>query len=270
MNDPLISVDELHQLCRSGDEAPVLIGVVPRWRFWLAHLPGSRQVWRRQLSQPSGTRLIDAAGFTRWAQRQGINQQTPVVLWDHLYDAARVWWAFCHYGQPNVRVLDGGLRAWRAAGLPLERGAPAAASERGSFMARATKAFPIADRALVLASRHQQNTQLWDTRDLAEWQGRRRLRGARRAGRIAWAQHLNWRDFRRAAARDSRFRSEAELQELLRERGVDQHCRQIFYCQAGVRTTTAILALYRLGFDPQQLFNYDGSWREWSQWPDPT
>ena len=34
--------------------------------------------------------------------------------------AARLWWLARWIGLRNVAVLDGGIAAWRAAGLPLE------------------------------------------------------------------------------------------------------------------------------------------------------
>ena len=265
--DPLIDVHQLHTLCNTPDP-PLLIGVLPAWRHALHHIPGSRQVWRPQLTRADGARLIETAGFERWARSEGINAHSRVVVWDERYDAARLWWAFHHYGKADVQVLDGGLQAWRAAGLPLERGRQRRRPGEGTFVARAGAGFPIAGRELVLAARQRQDLQLWDTRDLPEWEGRRRLRGARRAGRIPWANHLSWRCFRRNNPHDQRFRSDAELQALVLEQGLDRNKRQIFYCQSGVRTTTAILALYRLGWDPQQLVNDDRSWLHWSRDPE--
>jgi thiosulfate/3-mercaptopyruvate sulfurtransferase len=268
-HDPLITVDQLQALRREPDP-PLLIGVLPAWRHGLHHIPGSRQVWRPALTGPDGARLIEAEGFQRWARSLGIGAQTRVVLWDERYDATRLWWAFHHYGKTDVQVLDGGLQAWRAAGLPLQRGLErhGQAAGPGDFTARAGAGLPIAQRELVLAARDSEDLQLWDTRDLAEWQGRRRLRGARRAGRIPWARHLDWRWFRRHPPTDNRFRSDSELEALLLEHGLDRHKRQIFYCQSGVRTTTAIFALVRLGWDPQQLLNDDASWRQWSRDPE--
>ena len=45
---------------------------------------------------------------------------------------------------------------------------------------------------------------------------------------------------------------------------MDKSKRQIFYCQSGVRTTTGMFALYLMGWDPEKLANYDGSWIQWS------
>ena len=267
--DPLISVRELHALCASTLEAPILIGVLPSWRFAVHHLPGSLQVWRPEITEADGARLISAIGFQRWARSLGIGSRSRVVLWDECYDAPRLWWAFQVYGKSDVQVLDGGLQAWRAAGLPLKRGWPSHPLGQGDFSVSAGSGFAIADRQLVLQSCADHSSQLWDSRDSCEWEGRRRLSGATRAGRIAWAQHLNWRVFRRDAPYDLRFRSRSSLAACLDDFDLNHTARQIFYCQSGVRTTTAILGLYRLGWDPEQLLNYDGSWREWSREPDP-
>ena len=45
---------------------------------------------------------------------------------------------------------------------------------------------------------------------------------------------------------------------------MDRQQTHIFYCQSGVRSTTAIFALYLMGWSPERLFNYEGSWLEWS------
>ena len=267
--DPLIGAEDLHKLCQSTVEPPIVIGVLPRWRYRLRHLPGSLQVWRPEITEPDGARLINVSGFQQWARSLGIDSRSRVVLWDECYDAPRLWWAFHHYGKSDVQVLDGGLRAWRAAGLPLEWGQPPPPSRTGRFTACTGSGFKIADRRLVLESCGDPATQLWDTREPAEWEGRKRLRGARRAGRIAWAEHLDWRLFRRGSPYDLRFASRSELANVLDQFELNHNARQIFYCQSGVRTTTAILGLYRLGWDPEQLLNYDGSWREWSREPDP-
>lgn len=268
--DPLIDVGQLWDLLHSS-APPVLIGILPRWRFALHHLPGSLQVWRPEITQADGAQLIESAGFGAWARRMGVDPDSHVVLWDECYDAPRLWWAFRRYGLSGVQVLDGGLQAWRDAGLPLEWGRPRQPSRPGAFTASLSAGFPMADREMVLGSRFDgAGVQLWDTRDLQEWSGRRRLKGAHRAGRIPWARHLDWRLFRQGPPEDCRFRSRAELIRLVEAHGLEPVQRQVFYCQSGVRTTTAILALVRLGWDPTKLYNDDRSWRQWSRERLPT
>ncbi|GLI69812.1 hypothetical protein VaNZ11_014516, partial [Volvox africanus] len=52
----------------------------------------------------------------------GITNDTTVVLYDHLgiFSAPRAWWTFKVFGHDKVAVLQGGLPAWRAKGLPVE------------------------------------------------------------------------------------------------------------------------------------------------------
>lgn len=276
----LIEVDELHERIQSRDPEMVIVAVMPRWRHWQGHLPGSRQVWRPQLSAPGSARLINASGFERWAQSLGLHNHSQVVLVDERYDAIRLWWAFQHYGHPQVRVLNGGLQAWRQAGLPIRYGPPKGdrwtttrptdqgRSPRGTFRVRSGSAFPIATDDDIWRARDQNDVQLWDTRDLEEWSGRRRLRGARRSGRIPWSRHLCWRQFRQGDGNGTAFRTDAELAALVDHHGVDPDKDQIVYCQSGVRSTTMLFALVRLGWTPNRLLNHDGSWRAWSS--DPT
>jgi thiosulfate/3-mercaptopyruvate sulfurtransferase len=67
---------------------------------------------------PSLQRLQSAA--RRW----GIRDGDPVVAYDDGggLAAARAWWLLRWGGLTDVRLLDGGLAAWRRAGGPLETG----------------------------------------------------------------------------------------------------------------------------------------------------
>ena len=67
---------------------------------------------------PSGSALQEAA--RRWGVRRGV----PVVIYDdwNLAGSARAWWVLRAVGIGDVRILDGGLRAWIAAGHALEAG----------------------------------------------------------------------------------------------------------------------------------------------------
>ena len=118
----------------------------------------------------------------------------------------------------------------------------------------------------VWRAKSDRTIQLWDTREPDEWSGKRLLRGATRRGRVPWAKFLHWLEFRKSvnAKTPAEFKTAAEIQVIIDRNGLDPSKHQLFYCQIGVRTTTGIFALYLMGWDPDKLHNYDGSWAEWS------
>ncbi|KAA9107930.1 sulfurtransferase [Microbacterium rhizomatis] len=133
---PLISAEELHARIEAGDSIRLLD---VRYRLeqpdgrpdhLAGHIPGAVYVdMDTELAThgdpsegrhpvPSRDVLQDAA--RRW----GLDSGDAVVVYDDYrsVSAARAWWLLTRSGVDDVRVLDGGLAAWTAAGLPLETG----------------------------------------------------------------------------------------------------------------------------------------------------
>jgi len=89
------------------------------------HLPGAMFVdLDRDLAAPMGAGrhpLPDPAVFAARMGELGIGPDDLVVAYDDSLGtiAARLWWMLDNLGLQNVALLDGGLKAWRAAGLPV-------------------------------------------------------------------------------------------------------------------------------------------------------
>ncbi len=75
--------------------------------------------------------LPERAALIERLRQWGINDDSQVVAYDAHGGmfAARLWWLLRWIGHPAVAVLDGGLAAWHAQGLPLVT--PVAARARG-------------------------------------------------------------------------------------------------------------------------------------------
>ena len=132
----------------AGPQPPVLLDV--RWRlagppgidsYRAGHLPGAQFVdLDRDLAAPPGPGgrhpLPALADFQAAMRRAGVRAGRPVVLYDDgdSTAAARGWWLLRYFGHDQVRVLDGGYRAWLAAGQSAEQ--QTAAARPGDFTAR--------------------------------------------------------------------------------------------------------------------------------------
>jgi thiosulfate/3-mercaptopyruvate sulfurtransferase len=154
---PLIDVESLATEL-AGGTPPVLLDV--RWRlggppgidtYRAGHLPGAvfADLDTDLAGSPgSGGRhpLPAAADFEAAMRRLGVRSGYPVVVYDHGDStiAARAWWTLRYFGHDQVRVLDGGFRAWAAAGQPVTADEPAVVA--GDFTATAGQ-LPVLDAA---------------------------------------------------------------------------------------------------------------------------
>ena len=252
----LIAVAELNAMLEGSGPKPAVLAAVGKRRWLLGHIPGARHVPRRAYTDRGGM-APGRARFQAFARGLGIDDETPVVIYDNTYDAARLWWLFRLYGKTDVRVLDGGWRAWDEAGYPVERGPGRAAPEVGHFTAAAALAGWTAGMADVADARPEAGTRVWDARDTPEWED---------TGPIGRARFIGWQAFRSAdEGKPSEFRTAGEIDALLRQAGFEPGHDHIFYCHSGVRAATPLFALYLMGYPVERLHLYDGSWIEWSR-----
>ncbi|GAA1594907.1 rhodanese-like domain-containing protein [Actinoplanes couchii] len=145
----LIGVDETSRLV-ADRTPPVLLDV--RWalgdphgaeHYAAGHLPGAVYVdLDTELAGPhepgAGRHPLPTIDDLQVAARRwGINKDSTVVVYDNSggLAAARAWWLLRWAGVADVRILDGGLAAWRAADHP-EEIAPAADPSAGPDAAR--------------------------------------------------------------------------------------------------------------------------------------
>jgi len=188
-------------------------------------------------------------------EMRGVSVEKEVVFYEETSGmrAARGLWFLEYFGHPNVKVLDGGIQAWREAGYPITT---QAISPKASH-------FKIAERRDLLATvdnvrdaLNRETVCLLDTRSKDEYVGRH-IRAAR-GGAIPGAVHLEWTNNLDSSGR---YKPEAELRKMYEELGVTPGKEIIPYCQGGYRSAHTYLALRLIGFP--KVRNYLGSWKEW-------
>lgn len=138
---PLITAAEFAEILALAPPArPVVLDVrypgigLPddgRDQYLAGHVPGAAYVSLDDaLAAPhvpgvTGRHPLPEAAVLQAAMRAaGVSAARPVVVYDdwHSIAAARAWWLLRWAGHDDVRVLDGGWRAWRAGGGDVETG----------------------------------------------------------------------------------------------------------------------------------------------------
>lgn len=253
---------------------PVVLDV--RWRlggppgidsYREGHIPGAAFIdLDSELCGPPGAggrHPLPAPGeFERVMRRAGVRTGWPVVIYDDADStaAARAWWTLRYFGHGEVRVLDGGFRAWTAAGLPAGPGEPGAlrgeAGPPGDFTAR-PGGMAILDAAA--AGRLARTGVLLDARAAERYRGEVEPVDPV-AGHIPGAVSAPAAGNVRG---DGVFHRPDELRARFAELGVAPGSpeREVgAYCGSGITASHEVLALTLAGI---QAALYPGSWSEW-------
>jgi len=188
-------------------------------------------------------------------EMRGVSEAKEVVFYEDNSGmrAARGLWFLEYYGHPNVKMLDGGFQAWRAAGCPVTteasppKGASFKISERRDVLATVDD---------VLQSLNKNEFAILDTRSEGEHLGTH-VRAAR-GGAIPGSIHIEWTNNLDASGK---FKSNSELEAMYSKAGITPDKEVISYCQGGYRAAHSYVALRLIGFP--KIRNYIGSWKEW-------
>ena len=236
--------------------------------FAEAHVPGAIYLnLDTDLSAPKTGRngrhpLPERAAFAQRMAERGLDDDTLAVVYDRnacMY-AGRPWWMLRWAGHAAVRVLDGGLQAWQAAGGAVESGA-AAPRAPGRFTLRPPLVEAV-DFAQLRASLGRGRRLIVDARAADRFRGENETLDPI-AGHIPGAAN---RCFRDNMAADGRFKPaeqlRAEWSALMAGR---DPADLVQHCGSGVSGCNNLLALETAGFSGSRL--YPGSWSEWCAQP---
>ena len=258
MSDTPLLVDvpwlSKHPEARIADLRWNLSGPPGRQLYDEGHIPGAVFVdLDRDLSRPGGPGrhpFPSEEQFARALSRLGIGEETQVVVYDagNGSIAGRLWFMLRVHGHDKVSLLDGGLKAWTDAGLPLSKEEPRVPPAPLRKLAL--------DRSKVVdveQVKQRGAAALLDARAPERYQGIVEPID-RKAGHIPGAVNAPWAE---NVDPRGRFLPPAELRELYAA-----FESPIVSCGSGVTACHDAFAMALAGLPLPRL--YVGSWSDWS------
>lgn len=209
--------------------------------------------------------LPSAEALTATLRRWGLSPTTPVVVHDTgsgpPLAAARAWWVLRWAGHHDVRVLDGGLAAWTAVGLPLEAGE--VVREPADDAQVHTGSMPVAgldELVAQVAASGSVRGSFVDVRAAERFSGETEPVDPV-AGHVPGATNL---PVDRLVGPDGRLLAGGDLRSALGDL-VDAAAGDVTAsCGSGVAAAVLVLALHEVGVDAAL---FPGSWSQWTRDP---
>ncbi len=240
--------------------------------YLLNHIPGADYIDTNEVeSEPLWNKVSDDK-LKAMLAKHGIRHDTTVILYGRdVYAAARVAQIMLYAGVKDVRILDGGWKAWSEANLPVERGMPADVKPAPDFGAPIPgQPQLMIDMAQARGMLHRQDASLVSIRSWPEFTGetsgysyikpKGEIAGARWGHAGSDATHME--DFHNP---DGTMRSADDIAAMWKSWNILPEQHVAFYCGTGWRASEGFMYARAMGW--KNISVYDGGWYEWSSHP---
>ena len=121
----IIQPEELKALVDKKDPSIRIIDVREKLQYLTGHIPNAVQIWRPDIEDkdhPIPGMMASQAQVETLLGSLGINNKNIIIIYSDGSDNGRLWWILAYYGFPidQMKLLDGGIDAWKAKGYPIE------------------------------------------------------------------------------------------------------------------------------------------------------
>jgi thiosulfate/3-mercaptopyruvate sulfurtransferase len=242
----------------NGEQAKwVVLDARPKAEWQAGHIPGARSFcwenYTRTDEKGVEYRVLPPQQLAAALADMGIDEKTPVVVYG---DADTSWggegwdaWVLSWLGHKGpIRLLNGGIQAWRARNLPLARGTDTQIAKKARYQVSLTPRIDITTEEL---ERRKASLVIVDVRSTLEWL----------KGRIPGAIRIPWDDFH--TGKDRHPLPPAQLKRMLEKHGVQATKPVVYYCTGGIRSGYAWLVHELSGLPDAR--NYEGGMAAWQK-----
>lgn len=202
--------------------------------------------------------ILEPSALSKKLGELGLSKDKEIILFAEgpkgWGEDGRILWTLRAAGYDNAKMVDGGLSALQAAGLPKSN--------------EVKKPTPVEVQIDPLDRTHVINTKelegsykdykLVDVREDKEFNGEI-LYGEAKGGRLPDAIQVKFTDLFHA---DGTLLSNEEITAQFEDKGIKKTDRVVAYCTSGIRSAYTQLVLEMLGYEHTK--NYEGSYNTWA------
>lgn len=252
----LITVAELSSKIKDANY--VVVSAEVETEYAKVHINDAVNVSYKSLEKTGGVEglLQSPAELAKIFGAKGLSEKKTIVVYDEGAGkyASRLYWTLKYMGAPNVKILDGGMVAWKAGRKPVTKNPSTV--KPATFTPALNKAI-YADMKEVQAAAGNAKVILVDLREVAEFTGKDPKNNK---GRIPGSVNV---DHTTLNAANSLYKSKAELEKLFTAAGATKDKTIILVCPTGVRAGKGYFALKSiLGYPNVKV--YEGGVNEWA------
>ena len=269
--EALIQPEELRAWLGQKDPNLRIVDFRHKAKYYLGHIPGAVQLWRPEIEDRSQSQPGPAAPAEKLQKllgRLGIDQRSTIVIYSDQCDHTRLWWLLAYYGFPlaQMKLLDGGLEAWKARGYPTQLTYPHYKAATFQFPPQGGMKSLWATMAEVKAALALPTAVVLDVRSEQLFSGQGSKEGAARPGHIPGAVWIFWEEARNNEGPEKgSWKSAAGIKKIYAARGVTPAKDIYLYGHTDLCASYTLVSLYLAGYPLEKLHVYAGSWTEWSR-----
>ena len=225
--------------------------------FEKVHLPGAIHVDHTKLYN-DGSILKSPSEVASILAGMGVSSNKKIIIYDDgsMKYSGRLYWIFSYLGVKEVSIVDGGMKAWRIARLPVTKNPTPI--KKGSFTANVNSSV-FADISLVKKAQNSSSYIIVDVRTPEEYKGTGGT--AAKKGHIPGAINLPYEDVLNT---NGTLKSSADLKALFAKHNISSSKTIILYCETSVRAGIVFTALKEVLNYPNVRV-YDGAYTEWQK-----
>lgn len=252
----VISANDVAKELKSSEV--VVVSVRTASDYQKVHISGAVHVDLAQLytDNPVPSVLKASADISKVLGEKGISEKKQIIVYDDGTgkSAGRMYWILDYLGAPNVKILNGGMKGWRAARKPVTKNPTSV--KAATFTANLDKS-KLATTADVQKAVGSSSAVIIDARSEAEYNGTDE--SDIKKGHIPGAVNI---EFSKVLDSKGLLKSNEALQTLFDNSGVSKDKAVIVYCKSSVRAGIVYMALTS-ALNYPNVKVYDGAFLEW-------